>query len=240
MEGKGPQRSPRKRLGRRLEEVAQAVGGGYCRLQMPLRLALGVTGTVAGHRLGALEGGGLAQGLGMRGGGGTSPLFQCIPWAGGSHTTHPTPLPPLPSKNGPHFLPGLRPKPKFSSAPAAPIRLDQTFSSVPSAPLKTQHRWAAGGPRARGVGERGFFDRAPTKWRPQDQSGLRNGAEKMIYKKNSPQYYLPPNDQRVMPSICWGAPDPPPPLLGPVGGSCHGRGSEKRRPPPPPTLRSNS
>ena len=29
---KGPQR----RLGRRLEEVAKAVGGGYCRLQMPL------------------------------------------------------------------------------------------------------------------------------------------------------------------------------------------------------------
>ena len=34
---------------------AKAVGGGYCRLQMPLRLALGVRGTVAGHRLGALE-----------------------------------------------------------------------------------------------------------------------------------------------------------------------------------------
>ena len=47
-----------RRLGRRLEEVAKAVGGGYCRLQMPLRLALGVRGTVAGHRLGALGGGG--------------------------------------------------------------------------------------------------------------------------------------------------------------------------------------
>ena len=45
-------------LDRRLEEVAKAVGGGYCRLQMPLKLALGVRGTVAGHRLGALEGGG--------------------------------------------------------------------------------------------------------------------------------------------------------------------------------------
>ena len=54
LEGKGP----RRRLGRRLEEVAKAVGGGYCRLQMPLRLALGVRGTVAGHRPGALEGGG--------------------------------------------------------------------------------------------------------------------------------------------------------------------------------------
>ena len=36
LEGKGPRR--------RLEEVAEAVGGGYCRLQMPLRLALGVKG----------------------------------------------------------------------------------------------------------------------------------------------------------------------------------------------------
>ena len=60
LEGKGPQR----RLGRRLEGVAKAVGGGYCRLQMPLRLALGVRRTVAGHGLGALEGGG---------------GFQCIP-----------------------------------------------------------------------------------------------------------------------------------------------------------------
>ena len=45
-----------RRLGRRLEEVAKAVGGGYCRLQMPLRPALGVRGAVAGRRLGALEG----------------------------------------------------------------------------------------------------------------------------------------------------------------------------------------
>ena len=35
-----------------LEEVAEAVGDGYCRLQMPLKPALGVRGTVAGHRLG--------------------------------------------------------------------------------------------------------------------------------------------------------------------------------------------
>ena len=54
-EGMRPERRPQKRLGRRLEEVAKAVGGGYCRLQMPLKLALGVRGTVAGHRLGALE-----------------------------------------------------------------------------------------------------------------------------------------------------------------------------------------
>ena len=58
--GNEPRRRPQRRLGGRLEEVAKAVGGGYCRLQMPLRLALGVRGTVAGHRLGALEGGYLA------------------------------------------------------------------------------------------------------------------------------------------------------------------------------------
>ena len=49
LEGKGPQRRPQRRLGRRLEGVVKAVGGGYCRLQMPSRLAFGVRGTVAGH-----------------------------------------------------------------------------------------------------------------------------------------------------------------------------------------------
>ena len=58
-EGKGPQRGAQQRLGRRLEEVAEAVGGGYCRL-------LAIRGTVAGHRLGALEGG-------------YPPPSQCIP-----------------------------------------------------------------------------------------------------------------------------------------------------------------
>ena len=58
LEGEGPQRRSQKRLGRRLEEVAKAVGGGYCQLQMPLKLALGIRGTVAGHRLGTLPGGG--------------------------------------------------------------------------------------------------------------------------------------------------------------------------------------
>ena len=58
LEGEGPQRRPPKRLGRRLEEVSKAVGGGYCRLQMPLKRALGVKETVAGHRLGAREAGG--------------------------------------------------------------------------------------------------------------------------------------------------------------------------------------
>ena len=55
-EGEGPQRRARQRLGRRSEAVAKAVGGGYCRLQMPLRLALGAREAVSGHRLGALEG----------------------------------------------------------------------------------------------------------------------------------------------------------------------------------------
>ena len=64
---------PQQRLGRRLEEVAKAVGGGYCRLQMPVRLALGVRGTVAGHRLGALEGGG-----------GTPPFQSIAGGAGGA------------------------------------------------------------------------------------------------------------------------------------------------------------
>ena len=50
---------PRRRLGRRLEEVAEAVGGGCCRLQTPLHAALGVRETVAGRRLGALGGEGL-------------------------------------------------------------------------------------------------------------------------------------------------------------------------------------
>ena len=51
-------RRPQRRLGRRLEEFAKAVGGGYCRLQMPLSLALAVRETVAGHKLGALKVGG--------------------------------------------------------------------------------------------------------------------------------------------------------------------------------------
>ena len=52
LEGKGPQ----ERLGRQLEEVAKAVSGGNCRLQMPLKRALAVRETVAGRWLGALEG----------------------------------------------------------------------------------------------------------------------------------------------------------------------------------------
>ena len=68
LDGKGPQRRPQQRLGRRVEEVAKAVGGGYCRLQMPLSPALGVRGTVAGNRSGALE----------KGRGGYLPPVQCL------------------------------------------------------------------------------------------------------------------------------------------------------------------
>ena len=56
LEGKGPQRRPQRRLGRQLGGVAEAVGGGYCRLQTPLKPAFAVMGTVAGHRPGSLEG----------------------------------------------------------------------------------------------------------------------------------------------------------------------------------------
>ena len=65
---KSPQRQPQKWLDRQLKEDVKAVGGGYCPLQMPLKLALAVGKTVAGHRLGTLEGGG-----------GTPPPLQCIP-----------------------------------------------------------------------------------------------------------------------------------------------------------------
>ena len=44
LEGEEPQRGAQRRLDRRLEEVAEAVGGGYCRLQMPLRLAFADSG----------------------------------------------------------------------------------------------------------------------------------------------------------------------------------------------------
>ena len=78
LEGRGPQRRSQQRLARRLEEVAEAVRGGYCRLQMPLSLALAARETVAGCRLGALEGGG-----------GTPPPFQCFPgWGCCLSVTH--------------------------------------------------------------------------------------------------------------------------------------------------------
>ena len=57
LEGKGPQRGSQTQLDRRFEDVAKAVGGGYCRLPMPMKLALAARETVTGHGLGGLEGG---------------------------------------------------------------------------------------------------------------------------------------------------------------------------------------
>ena len=92
LEGEGPPRRLQKPLDRRLEEVAKAVGGGYCRLQMPLNLALAVRETVAGHRLGDLGGGG----------GGNPPPFAmhpCLRLPTYSNSPHPIP-PPLPRGHG--------------------------------------------------------------------------------------------------------------------------------------------
>ena len=72
---------------RGLEEVAKPVGGGYCRLQMPLKLALAVRETVAGRRLRPQEGAG--------GGLPFPPSNASLPY--------PVPMPYLhsPSKSGP-------------------------------------------------------------------------------------------------------------------------------------------
>ena len=60
LDWKTPRKRPRKRLDRRSEAVAKAVGGGCCRLQMPLKLTLAVRETVLGNE------------------GRTSPTFRCI------------------------------------------------------------------------------------------------------------------------------------------------------------------
>ena len=64
-EGKQPVICSQKWSGRPLEEVANAFGGGCCRLQMPLKLALAAREIAARHRLVILE-------IGV-------PRFQCIP-----------------------------------------------------------------------------------------------------------------------------------------------------------------
>ena len=76
LEGQGPRRRLQTRLDRRLEQVAKTVGGGYWRLQMPLKLALGVRGTLAGHRLGSWR----------------EVLFQCIPARSALRAHPPRPL----------------------------------------------------------------------------------------------------------------------------------------------------
>ena len=109
--GTRPQRGAQKRLGRRLEAVAKAVGGGYCRIQMPLKLALAIRETVAGHRLGALDEGG--------GGGLPPPPFQCIP--GGGNTDRIA----LPAPMGVWTVrtsePLFRPPSPTNLSPAAPV-----------------------------------------------------------------------------------------------------------------------
>ena len=47
--GTGPHKGPQKRLGRRLEEVAKAVGSGNCWSQMPWKLALTAAAPLGGR-----------------------------------------------------------------------------------------------------------------------------------------------------------------------------------------------
>ena len=70
--GEGTPEGPQRRLDRRLGEVAKAVGGRYCRLQMPLNLALGVTETVAGHKRAPWRGAGVT----------CPPPLPMHPWSG--------------------------------------------------------------------------------------------------------------------------------------------------------------
>ena len=72
LEAKAPPRQPQQPLDKRLEEVFKAVAGGYRGRDMPSKLALAVRETVAGHRLGALEGGG-----------GAPPPLPVQPWGSG-------------------------------------------------------------------------------------------------------------------------------------------------------------
>ena len=91
LEGEGSERRPQRRFDRRLQEVAKAVGGGYCRLQRPLKLAQAVRETVAGHRLGALEGGGVPPPLPMHPWLPSPPPppggSQCGTWRGRRHSS---------------------------------------------------------------------------------------------------------------------------------------------------------
>ena len=87
LEGKRPRRRPQRWLERRSEEVARAVGGGYCRLQMPLKRALAATETVGGHRPGAPEGGG-----------GVPPPLPTHPWAMRTHAHSARTPPPVSSE----------------------------------------------------------------------------------------------------------------------------------------------
>ena len=136
------ERRPQRRLGRRLEEGAKAVGAGYCRLQMPLKPALSVRKTVAEHRLGALEvgGGGAPRpfqfipgtslsdqphhkeasdnsvGPGMCCGG-LQLFFPCAPQSGGSFMEGPAPASPLSFLGGAQTKMSWRSRIKVQSGP---------------------------------------------------------------------------------------------------------------------------
>ena len=77
---------PQRRSGRRLEEVAKAVEGGYCRLQMPLSLARDSGWAEAG----ALEAGGGGGGGAGQGGVGNSKV-GLVRSGPGTRSMHPTP-----------------------------------------------------------------------------------------------------------------------------------------------------
>ena len=117
LKGQRPRRRFRTRLGRRLEEVATAVGGGYWRLHMPLKLALAVRETVAGRRLGALEG--------RRGVPAPLPMLPCPPHP--LHRPSPTNAPsaaPLPS-------PRLCRRGRGSRSPASACPMKSSGCSMP-------------------------------------------------------------------------------------------------------------
>ena len=80
--GGSSEAAPEAVVGEALEEVAKEVGGGYSRL---LKLAFAVRRTVAGHRLGALEGGYLPPVNASLGGGG--PAVSCGPQFIPTHST---------------------------------------------------------------------------------------------------------------------------------------------------------
>ena len=140
--GQGPRRRPQKRLGRRLEEVAKAVGGGYCRLQMLLKPALGVRGTGAGHGLGVLVGGG--------GGGARSPLSMHR-WGGGGGG-HPDGSGLLTAPSPCHSARGRAPPPRRSASPGNGLKPDPKIvggsrrtDRPPPPPPPTQAEGCGGG-----------------------------------------------------------------------------------------------
>ena len=115
-----------------MEEVAKAVGGGYCRLQMPFKLALAGRGTVTGHRLGALEGGG---GAGL-------PPFQCTPGPGPSvHTLPRDPGAPVPCGRAHAVTWGMGHTPRRLKRPGYRPQDAKMGVGVPSRPARRRWWW---------------------------------------------------------------------------------------------------